>query len=1124
MNSLKKLKAAGLFMLLLISSMTIAGNKRYWIGNGTNKNWNATSNWSETSGGAGGAAVPGSTDSVYFDANGSGQLILNADMTIKMLTMGAYADTIKQNNKIIWIGGDCILNDGTFWGDAGTISVIGNFTLAGARFKSTSSTLTISGNSNFLSGFFLHGNGTVRFANTSMISGSADFYDVLLLSGAAAVYTFDIASVFNITHLLTQSGSQQIKINGGTVNVQGNILHTGTMGVAPATGTLNINGSGNQTITGVSNLTYGGFCNVKINKPSGVLYLKNVINVYGTWEHVHGAVNDTTYDAQMSFNTGGTHVVKGTQTFNKLWLGTGGNSTSFTVNAGDTLTVDFIHTGVSNSIVYGGYINVTGDFWMGSTGISGGGTGTIIFSGTKDQLLTGQTLTIKQGTLPNIKINKTGGKLTLKNIITVGGNWQHQQGKIDAITENSTLCFVGGIRTISETDSLNNVTFYAGSVHTNTIASSLTVLGNLILSGTSPITNNTGTIHAMGHVTSTNTVSSTGGGSGYIRICGTDNQDFTGNGIALGGVLCNVTIDKPSGVLTLFSIISMASTSTWRYIKGEVNPGNSTVIFMGGSGSTINSGTPSLSMEFYNVTVQGGTGSVLASALNLKNTLEVAASRTLTTNNYDVTIGKDFYGLGTISGGTSTFTLNGSGRQVLQVGSTLYKVKINKPSGKAYLNYNLNISNSLSLVKGVIVSPSGTNLVKLLDNATTDGGSDESYVSGSMMKIGNDAFTFPLGDTTLADTSAYHPFSITAPTAVTDAFTAQYFAKNQLTDHPTFTSVQNSLKSISTCEYWSLTRNTGTSVVLPTVSWNNNSCNINILSELQVAGWDGSQWKNMGQASRTGDSLKGTITAVSPGINATNQYYTTGNIPHLLVFDTQGLDTVAASDTLRYTVSGAGLTGTYIAGSIQNLYPTLPAIGTVSIITISFTTKSNQSLVIEMKLTSIGEVKNPRIISIGPAEPACASGCVALGTAIKINECLLKNCFRLSNTVYAVLNRELDGGYFKIINGDFRFKFEEEYNDSDGKLSYRLYNNKHELLLSSKTLAIQHQYNSGYGTRYFSINIQGCYNNSPLANDYYMIEVENEKKEVWIARVKNTNVGNPIGCQSQNPGDIFVPQ
>jgi hypothetical protein len=321
-----------------------------------------------------------------------------------------------------------------------------------------------------------------------------------------------------------------------------------------------------------------------------------------------------------------------------------------------------------------------------------------------------------------------------------------------------------------------------------------------------------------------------------------------------------------------------------------------------------------------------------------------------------------------------------------------------------------------------------------------------------------------------------------------------------------------------------LTRNIGTSVVLPTVSWNKNSCNINILSELQVAGWDGSQWKNMGQASLTGNVQTGTIKAVSPGINATNQYYTTGNVPHLLVFDTRGLDTLAASDTLRYTVTGAGLTGTYIAGSIQNLYPTLPATGTVSTITISFTTKSNQSLVIEMKLTPIGEVKNPHIISIGPTEPACASGCVALGTAIKINECFLKNCFKLSTTVYAILKRELDGGYFKIINGDFRFKFEEEYNDSDGKLSYRLYNNKHELLLISTSLASWHQYNSGYGTMYFAINIQGCYNNVPLGDDYYTIEVENEKKEVWIARVKNTNVGVQIGCQSQNPGDIFVPQ
>lgn len=40
---------------------------RYWIG-GTG-NWNDTANWSYSSGGGGGVAVPTSSDDVYFDSN-----------------------------------------------------------------------------------------------------------------------------------------------------------------------------------------------------------------------------------------------------------------------------------------------------------------------------------------------------------------------------------------------------------------------------------------------------------------------------------------------------------------------------------------------------------------------------------------------------------------------------------------------------------------------------------------------------------------------------------------------------------------------------------------------------------------------------------------------------------------------------------------------------------------------------------------------------------------------------------------------------------------------------------------------------------------------------------------------
>lgn len=67
---------------------------RYWVG-GSNY-WNATAGtkWSTTSGGAGGAAVPTSSDDVYFDAN-SGSVTVNiADATCKNLVCTGFTGTL----------------------------------------------------------------------------------------------------------------------------------------------------------------------------------------------------------------------------------------------------------------------------------------------------------------------------------------------------------------------------------------------------------------------------------------------------------------------------------------------------------------------------------------------------------------------------------------------------------------------------------------------------------------------------------------------------------------------------------------------------------------------------------------------------------------------------------------------------------------------------------------------------------------------------------------------------------------------------------------------------------------------------------------------------------------------
>lgn len=151
----KIIKITLIIVLVIIGSSVFAVD-RYWVGNGSNTNWNSTANWSTTSGGASGASVPGSSDDVYYDGNGVGQCIINATVNIRKLSMGSgYTDTIKQNSNTITVGtSGMILSGGVFLGGSATVTDNGVFTLSGCIFTNTSSTLTIVGNYTFSSGTF----------------------------------------------------------------------------------------------------------------------------------------------------------------------------------------------------------------------------------------------------------------------------------------------------------------------------------------------------------------------------------------------------------------------------------------------------------------------------------------------------------------------------------------------------------------------------------------------------------------------------------------------------------------------------------------------------------------------------------------------------------------------------------------------------------------------------------------------------------------------------------------------------------------------------------------------------------------------------------------------------------
>ncbi|HSH64867.1 MAG TPA: hypothetical protein VLB84_03505, partial [Bacteroidia bacterium] len=825
----------------------------------------------------------GASDSVYFDAGGTGQCILNATVNVKLFKIASgYTDTIKQTSVAI-TATEMNLNDGTFTGGTNNITVNGPFILSGCSYKSTSAMLTIKGNYLYSSGSFFHNNGYVKLYGSGniSISGNTNFFD-LDFYGSFVTYTLDTSTILTVENTLILSSSNGGLISG-QISAKGNIQEN-CLSANPGAHTtiIELNGTGNQYIFGHTNPTYsmlGWMPDMRVNKTSGIVYLNGYVTIRRIWEVIQGEVDAVTYNSTLCFPVGTTGggwggSIKGkkNQQFNNILISTYGSyQHTFTVTDSIIVLGAFTTSGVG-SILIEGYIHARGNVSLVNTGTAGGGNGTLFIDGSSKQVLEGNSL-VNTGKLCNVRIDKSSSDtLILKNIVSVNGNWKYVRGIVDASSYASTIVFCKGTRTISGNHSLYKVIFVpngANSDNTIPATDTLTITRELKLENGNYVKINTGTINVLGDIITNNAMSGTNINTGSIYICGSSDQIFTGNAATGVGGLCNIKINKPGGTLYLNGNITIGPYS-WKYIKGTVNAGTSTVAYFGSG--TVDCGTATSSMSFNNFIVQFGDVN-MAGLLNVKSNLTINQARTLNSNGYDVNVGGNFTGSGLFYSGTGAVIFNGTGLQAANINADLSNVKVNKPSGKLYSG-NLKIWGSLALIKGIVVSLSNTAL-RLQDNATLTGGSNASYVTGPFTKLGDDAFTFPLGDTTITDTAAcYHPFSMTAPSTTTSSYTAQYYAKNPLADHPTFTPVASTLNSISNCEYWSLTRNVGTAVITPSLGWNINSCNINELSDLRVASWNGSEWQDLSQSTTTGNLAAGTVKASVSGPNTGSQFYT----------------------------------------------------------------------------------------------------------------------------------------------------------------------------------------------------------------------------------------------------------
>lgn len=165
---------------------------------------------------------------------------------------------------------------------------------------------------------------------------------------------------------------------------------------------------------------------------------------------------------------------------------------------------------------------------------------------------------------------------------------------------------------------------------------------------------------------------------------------------------------------------------------------------------------------------------------------------------------------------------------------------------------NLHFQNGL-LNTGSCISATNNTMLVLASGSSVTGANNNRYVNGILRKIGNTAFTFPIGNN-----GQYAPIGISAPTNISDHFTACYLNTNPDISY-TRSSKVASIHHVSSCEYWHLNRTNGSSNVNVILSWANRSCGVADLSMLRVCRWNGTQWENEGNTLTSGDTSAGTI-------------------------------------------------------------------------------------------------------------------------------------------------------------------------------------------------------------------------------------------------------------------------
>lgn len=322
------------------------------------------------------------------------------------------------------------------------------------------------------------------------------------------------------------------------------------------------------------------------------------------------------------------------------------------------------------------------------------------------------------------------------------------------------------------------------------------------------------------------------GGSSKVIWSSSSNRDISMNGYSfydfevqnVGGATVTFTVEsgKPLKIENNFTISGgnvncnggvLEVGGNFTKTGGNFIHGEGTVRLNGGKEQTISSNT---SLSFYNLELIG------TNTKNIGVDIEVVK---------DITVGTTVKALGETNitcrgnwnrpasgsqknnfiGGAGAVIFAGTVMQDINKPETFTNVTFNNPKLAAFsTTYTQTISGVLTLTHGILKG-NASNPICLTADATIVGGSPESYINGTVEKEGSADFHFPIGGN-----DRY------APIEIFDLGASGKFQVGYHSDMPdNQTNLDADVNQISKKEYWTLNRNSGTTMPKVKLYWYN---------------------------------------------------------------------------------------------------------------------------------------------------------------------------------------------------------------------------------------------------------------------------------------------------------------